>query len=145
MSSLRVSGEWLTLYFSAYSVKNVLQVSIDTDSWVFVEDGKGIDCGSIDETDFFGGRRAILTKLYDLTGCDIESVSIVQKKSLQIVINGYVVAVCPKLIKATEMDYHESWRVITSNETGDQWLVQLDAENLRANPRHPLVSIPSNR
>ena len=141
MSSLRVSGEWVSLYFSACNVKDVTQVSIDTDSWVFVEDeNKRIDCESIDETDFFKTRRDILAKLYDLTGYDIESVSLVQKKSLRILINGRVIMVCPKLIKATDIDYYESWRIITSNENGDQWLVQLEAEDLLTNNSHPLLS-----
>jgi len=146
MSSLRVSGEWVSLYFSACNVKDVTQVSIDTNSWVFVEDGnKRTDCENIDETDFFKTRRDILPELYDLTGYDIESVSLVQEKSLRILINGHVVMVCPKLIKATNIVYYESWRIITSDENGDQWLVQLEAENLLTNNKHPLLSgVPSN-
>lgn len=141
MSSLRVSGEWVSVYFSACNVKDITQVFIDTDSWVFVEDeNKRIDCENIDETDFFKTRRDILTKLYDLTGYDIESVSLVQKKSLRILINGRVLMVCPKLIKATDIDYYESWRIITSDESGDQWLVQLEAGDLLTNNKHPLLS-----
>ncbi len=141
MSSLRVSGEWISVYFSACNIKGITQVSIDTDSWVFVEnENSRIDCENIDEADFFKTRRDILSKLYDLTGYDVESVSLGQKKFLRILINGHALVVCPKLIKATNIIYYESWRIITSGENGDQWLVQLEAGDLLTNNKHPLLS-----
>jgi hypothetical protein len=141
MSSLRVSGEWITLYFSACNLKNVTQIAIDTDSRVFVEDEKKtIDCDNIDENEFFQARRDILPKLYDLTGYDIDSGNIINEGSLRIIINGRAVTLCPKLIKATDITHHESWRVITNNNDGDQWLIKSEAEGVLINDKHPLLS-----
>lgn len=140
MSSLQVSGEWIKLNFSARNLKNITQVSIDTDSWVFVEDDKKrVDCEDIEQTDFFQTRRDILVKLYDLTGFDIESVSLVQERYLRIFINNCVITICPKPIKTTEINYYETWRIITNDENGERWLVQLEAEDLLANSKHPLL------
>lgn len=118
--SMRVAGPELELIFTGGNPNISSSFSIDTDAWISVGEGVSVEKCEVKEDGFFAQRVAVIPKLYELTGCDVESVSVSKDGSLALVIDGISVLIVPRDSGISSSAERDSWNVILYDENDDR-------------------------
>lgn len=135
--SITIGGIWLKVDFSGSNFKDIYTFSIETESWIFVDDvnSKNDHSSTIeDENNFNKCRREAILGIYDLTGYDIESVNLKKTGLLQLVINNKEISFIP--YDKEQNDYYEGpyWHVIVNSDLhGNYWTVNNEKGEITVN------------
>lgn len=137
--SITIGGLWLKVDFTGSNFKDIYTFSIETDSWIFVDDiNSKNDYSSIikDENNFNKYRRKSILGIYDLTGYDINSINLTKKGLLQLFINNKKISFLP--YEDDQNHYYEGpyWHVIVNSDRyGDYWTVNNEDGELVINDK----------
>jgi len=124
--SFTVGGLWFKIDFSGSNFKGIYTFSIESDSWIFVDDiNSKNDYSSIvqDDNNFNKYRREAILGIYDLTGYDINSINLNNTGILEIFVSNKKISFIPY----AENQYYEGpyWHIIVnSDKYGHYWVVR---------------------
>ena len=135
MSSLLLAGRETVIYFDSSDMKGCRRFYIDTDSDVGVyKINSNINSNEEDESDYLFDREDAIVKLYNLTGFDIDSVSLINNVDLKININDFVILIKPQCQEVNNNTYCDSWSLITEKDSGSKnWVAQVSGDEVLIN------------
>ena len=135
--SITVGGIWLKVDFSGSNFKDIYTFSIESDSWIFVDEyNSKEDYSTIinDDNNFNKYRREAMLGIYDLTGYDIDSISLKNTGILEILIDNKKISFMP--FEDVENHYYEGpyWSfIVNSDRYGDYWVVRNEDGDIGVN------------
>ena len=137
--SVTIGGLWLKVDFTGSNYKDIYTFSIETNSWIFVDDissNKNYSSIIKDENNFNEYRRKSILGIYDLTGYDINSISLTKEGLLQVLIDNKKISFIP--YEDGVNHYYEGpyWHLIVNSDLyGSYWTVNNDDGELVINDK----------